>query len=411
MSRPALQVGKPRLGTLYLGLNDPGRPAMAHDTGDEIEVTLNFDHGDPVERRLVGRTVRWGDDPDYAKHDYSLPQQAWFVDPHGVVCFVAPTGRSTSLASRQEARLRFAYAVEVGGVGISYERVNAMQSRIQGLEQWIPISCISHDFVTDGDATSSVFTLRRQEPLRISRRLNAQLRPTYSFTSSAVPGETKFQDEIRVKTSSNRVRPWSEHLDIHRGVRDLIVVAGWQDYGSWDLIVSRQDDPERALAGNPLAERWAKVSTYAVARPGSHGGDRSNFLFDFEDVGVAGVRRWFRLRDLYRRAIAGMIHSVGLPGVALETAVSEAGAALEHLGYGIAVQRSEVPGRHLESHLRRVAETLHGDLRFDLGTWPATIRRCVQHRETPRSARWLDGARLGQRPARGEVDLPGLGCE
>ncbi len=359
---------------------------MAFDNGEEIEVTLNFDHGDPIERRLVGRSVRWGDDPDYVLHDYSAPRQVWFSDPHGAVCFVGPVGRSNSMGARQEGRLRFAYAVEVGDIGIGYERINAMQSRVEGLEEWIPISSVSHEYAPDEDGSlSSIFTLRSQEPLSISRTLNAQIRPTYSFLSSPLPGESKFEDEVRIKTSASRARLWHEHLDVHKGVRDLLVVAGWRDFGTRDLIVSRHDDPERAWAGNRVGARWARVSTYEVS--GATGGhERTRFLFDFEDVGAVGVRRWLRVRHRYRRGVAGMIHSVGMAGVALETAVSEAGAALEHLGYGIAAERGEAPGRRLERHLRRVAEQAGCDLGVDLDTWPtrfADAYNTVKHPDRP----------------------------
>ena len=395
--RPALQISKPRLGTLYLNPQDQGRPAMAFDNGEEIEVTVNFEHGDPIGRRLVGRSLRWGDDPDYTLHDYSLPTQVWFADPHGIVCFVEPHGRSNTFGVLQEGRLRFTYAIEVGDVGVSYERINAMQSRIEGLEEWIPISCVSHEYAPSTDSSSSsIFTLRRQEPVNISPALNAQIRPTYSFTASTVPGESKFQDEVRITTGVSKARPWHEHLDVHQGVRDLLVVAGWRDYGTWDLSVSRHDDPERALAGNPVGERWARVSTYAVSRA-SGGDQRSRYLFDFEDVGAAGVRRWFRLRHQHRRGIAGMIHSVGMPGVALETAISEAGAALEHLGYGIAVESEEAPGRRLERHLRRVAEQATCDLAIDLDTWPARFAdayNTVKHPDRPDQWSSLDLSNL-----------------
>lgn len=243
-----------------------------------------------------------------------------------------PHGRSNSFGALQEGRLRYSYAIEVGDVGARYERINAMQSRIEGLEEWIPISSIEHEYAREDESNlSSIFTVKRQAPVAISRALNAQLRPAYSFMSSSVPGQTRLADEMRVKTSAVRARPWHEHLDVHQGVRDLLVVAGWRDFGTWDVSVSRQDDPERAMAGNVLGERWARVSTYAMPKPS--GREQSNrFLFRFDDIGARGVSRWLRLRHKHRRAIAGMIHSIGMSGVALETAISEAGAALEHLG-------------------------------------------------------------------------------
>lgn len=362
---------------------------MAFDNGEDIELTVNFDRGDPVGRRFSGRSVSYGDDPGYRVHDYSMPTEAWFRDPHGIVCFVGPHGRSNSFGTLQEGRLRFTYAIEVGDIGVRYERINAMQSRIEGLDEWIPISSIDHEYVREGDSTfTSTFTVKRQASVGIGRALNAQIRPSYSFTASPVPGQTRLADEMRIQTSAKRARPWHEHLDIHRGVRDLLVVAGWRDYGTWDLSVSRDDDPERALAGNVVAERWARVSTYAMPKPTGNDG-RNRFLFEFEDVGARGVDRWLRLRREHRRAFAGMIHSVGVPGVALETAISEAGAALEYLGYGIAIADDVTPGRHLATHLRRVADDGHCDMGVDVDSWPtrfADAYNTVKHPD--RQSEW-----------------------
>lgn len=92
-----------------------------------------------------------------------------------------------------------------------------------------------------------------------------------------------------------------------------------------------------------------------------------------------------------------MIHSVGMPGVALETALSEAGAALEYLGYGIAVERGETPGRHLASHLRRVAEQAKCDLGIDLDTWPKRVAdayNTAKHPDRPDQLSSLDMANV-----------------
>lgn len=211
---------------------------MVFDNGEVIELTVNIDRGDTVVRRFSGRSVSYGDDPEYKLHDYSMPTQVWFQDPHGVICLVEPRGRSLL----QEGRLRFTYAIAVGRVGIRYDRINAMQSRIEGLNEWIPISSIEHEYVQDDRSPNrSIFSVWHQPPVNISRKLNAQILPAYSFMSSPVPGRTELADKMRVKTNALRARPRREHLEVHRGVRDLLVVAGWRDYGTWSLSVFHVD--------------------------------------------------------------------------------------------------------------------------------------------------------------------------
>jgi hypothetical protein len=55
-------------------------------------------------------------------------------------------------------------------------------------------------------------------------------------------------------------------------------------------------------------------------------------------------------------------------------------------GYGIAVDRDETPGRHLVTHLRRIAEQCNCDMGVDLDAWPkrfADAYNTVKHPDRP----------------------------
>jgi hypothetical protein len=362
---------------------------MVYDDGRSIQLVYTYDeHDDEVLHRMtLGRGVRWGDDPGYEKYEYAFPQVAWFRDAHGDLCLIGPRGTSGSLIGpTSEGRVSFRFTLETGDEGIDYERINALRSRIEGLEEWMPIGSVSHERVPDGEQeVTDVIRLKRQPEVRYWRALNATLRPSYRFNISPVPGESLIEDEIHVETSVRDARDWQDHLRLHQAVRDLVVVAGWRPYGMWNLKARRSDDPVRALARNPLGERWAPVTTYDIAKPTGEGG-RSRFLFGFDDVGSRGLWRWVELRNTHGRGIAGMIHSIGIKGMALETALSEAGAALEHIGYRIALDRGQKPGQSLRPHLRRVAEQITADLGFDVDEWIhrlATVYRSVKHADNP----------------------------
>lgn len=382
MAESRLTKGDPRIGTVWLDPRADGMDAMLHDTGAAIELVVTYDHNHPFERRLVGRAVRWGDDPDYSRHDYTFPNQVFFRDRRGVLRLVSPYGRSHSIGDVQETRIRFRYALESGSSAADYSKVHALRSRIEGLEEWMPISCVDYQRLPDADGgPTDVITLQRREPVKFARSLNATLRPNYSFSVSPVPGQSLINDEVIVETRANKPRSWDDHLDLHRSVRDLLVVAGWRGYGIRELAAQRTDDPVRALAGNVLGARWSKVDTHHVAAPSAEN-LRSAFLFDYDDVGAQGIGRWTRLRSDHRRAIAGMIHSIDLQGMALETAVSEAGAALEHLGYGLTLKGGDQPGRRLRDHLSRITREIRADIGFDLDEWVArfaNVYNAVKH--------------------------------
>jgi hypothetical protein len=275
-----LEPGRPRVGTSWDESNPDGFPAMVHDTGSEIELVITFEHGHPLERRLFGRSIIWGDDPEYTYHDYSFPDVMWFADSHGHLCLVGPHSKSRRMGAINEGRVRFRYAVQTGEDGISYGKVNALRSRVEGLEEWMPIGSVSHERLRDDDeGPTDVIKLKRQQPVRFSRRLNATLVPTYNFTVSAVPGQSLINDKVHIHTQARGARDWNEHLKLHRSIRDLLVVAGWRRYGMWALEVQRDDDPVRALARNVLASRWSPVATYDIDGPSGDTG-HNRFLFE-----------------------------------------------------------------------------------------------------------------------------------
>jgi hypothetical protein len=212
-----LFVRGPRIGTVWLDTRSEGHEAMLHDTGDAIELVATYDHDHPWHRRFIGRSATFGDDPDYALHDYGWPDQIWFRDVHGVICLVGPHRSSASFSSICEGRVRFSFALDVGDPGIAYTKVNALRSRIEGLEEWMPLSCVSHERVTDESGTASdVLTLRRRDDVSFGRRLNAALVPTYKFTVSPVPGQSAIEDRIVAHTAARRPRSWDDHLALHQ---------------------------------------------------------------------------------------------------------------------------------------------------------------------------------------------------
>lgn len=419
----ALEIGSPRVGWCWSAELPEMYPAMVHDTGSAIEVVVTYEHGHPLERQIAGRGVKWGDDPEYAKYSYALPEPLWFVDARGYLCLIGPQGRSWKISNLCEGRMRFRYALETGDQGIDYRKVNAVRSRIEGLEQWMPISSVGHERLHDDDgiATDRI-TLLRQKEVRFSRRLNGALRPEYRFAVSDEPGRSLIEDSVSVQTMVKVPVALYEHLDVHRSISELLTVAGWRKCGIWGLEVQRADDPVRALARNVLGPRWAPVATHEIESPS--GGQAANrFLFEFDDLGGRGLGRWATLRSRFRRGIAGMISSVIRPGASLDTVFSDAGSAMESIGFGIALERGESAGQRIRTHLRRITSEVNVVVGFDTEDWVlrfADQYRAVKHPDRPdpdtlellnslRKARLLFRAwvatRLGMEPDRLERKL------
>jgi hypothetical protein len=89
----------------------------------------------------------------------------------------------------------------------------------------------------NGGATDLI-TLKRQAPVVFSRQLNATLVPSYVFKESGVPGQKPINDAIHVLTKVTTARDWNAHLDLHRSIRELLVVAGWEHCGIQNIEVA-----------------------------------------------------------------------------------------------------------------------------------------------------------------------------
>lgn len=316
--------------------------------------------------------------------EYQVPDVVWFADHSGHICLVGPHRSGSTLGSSagvDQGSASFQFAVASGRQGRAYSRINGMRTHLQGLDEWIPLGAVSHERRPNADGGHrDVITLSAKPSVRVGRRLNASIQNWYSFSVSPHPGGSEIDDRVHLLTDTSSARLWDEHLEVHDGLRQLLMVSGWQRYGFTDVEVQLRNDPETFLSGDIVGPRWAPVFTYALERPID--ASRSSFLFTFDDLGATGVGRWFSLRDRFGRGIGGMLHSVGRPGNALETTLSEAAAALEHIGHSIGVESGERPGRALRTHLRRITSQVRTDLGFDLDDWVlrlADTYRRVKH--------------------------------
>lgn len=359
-------------------------PGMIHDTGKEIRLTVPYIDSEVMRRRFAGRGILWGDDPDGTQYEYELPQVVWFADDSGHLCLIGPHRSSSTLGSSfgvDRGTASFRFAVVSGQRGHSYLRINGMRTHLQGLDEWIPLSAVSHEReIKEISGHRDVIRLEAQPSVRVGRRLNASIENWYSFTIHPYPGQSAISDQVHLRTDVSSPRPWDDHLQVHNGLRQLLMVAGWQRYGFTDVEVQRRSDPETVLSGDAIGDRWARVYTYSLERPTDT--TRSRFLFRFEDIGEPGISRWLALREDFGRGVAGMIHSIGRTGSALETTFSEAAAAMEHIGHGIAVEKRESPGQQIRVHLRRITSELVANIGFDPDDWVlrfADAYRSVKH--------------------------------
>lgn len=373
-----LLAGRARLGWFFD--DDPATPQTAtllEDTGNALTLTLPWINERPTgqyERWFHGTTTRFGDDPDRTKYRYEVPELLHFRDVDGPVALVGCRGagmQSNSAYGQGRGVIRITFAV-LGGGGCDYTRINGMRTQVPSLGEWVGLRSIDSSYsLTDDQRLRSLdLHLESPDPVRLDRRLNLQLRPSF-FSRPAADDITEIGEPLQVETRARDARPWTEHLALHNTVRDLVDVASWRPSGTSGIWALRDDDPERALSGRAVGDRWSPVRSYVVREHQPR--TRSQFLFGFNDLGAAGFRRWARLRQEYARGLDPILAYFDHPAMPAEALLLQTNIGFEAIGYHLALESGA--SRHLaggEGHqprLLRIAAQLPLSPPFDTKEW------------------------------------------
>lgn len=284
----------------------------------------------------------------------------------------------------------------LGGTNLRYDKINGMRSELPGLALWSRLRSVHTKSQTDAKGRVQKVDVSLDSPAAISlaHAMNLTLRPTWRTSYPDNLGTFAAYDVVELETTTKRPRSWEDHLKEHIAMRELLVLAGWRDFGFLRLSVNREDDPERAMSGNPIDSRWAEVVTHRLRKHEAWARD-PRFLFTFNDIGAAGVRRWLRTRSRFARAIQPLVAIADQRDAFWETRMAQSGIALEALGYQIDVDHG---GSNLDSRgqltYKNALEVVHGDMNTfpldDVDGWKQRSHDCymsVKHpdREPPDS--------------------------
>ncbi|MFW2513881.1 hypothetical protein ACNI3K_08905 [Demequina sp. SO4-13] len=343
-----LEVAQPRLGWLVDGLDTEDRAVMLRDTGTAIELTV---------------PTRGYQEPDGGHGDWfaadsfitripappprlEMPSVLAFEDGDGAVALAGCQARSGSSGTHGgHGVIRADYAIF--GVGsLAYAQVNGMRTELPFLPQWMGRRNVHAEWTQQvtNRAGSLEVNVEPPELIRVARNLNLALRRGYRAKVSPVPGRTLFEDIVEVETRVSRPRAWDEHLAVHRAIADLLALAAWKPAGHHRMSAVIDRDPQRTMTGAGRGAPWREVATHRLPRQ-PYVEERQHFLFGFEDIGVAGLRRWLGMRRFFARGLDPVIALAQRPEQDLQTVVMQAGVAIEALGYLIC--RHEHEGAHL----------------------------------------------------------------
>lgn len=337
-----LQPGAPRLGWLHsANTSTPPVIVLLQDTGSAIELTLPLGQfGRP------GPYGPWFESLGPARVSNPagrVPSVLLFEDVDGPIALVGCTAKSHRYSlSTGQGRLRADFAV-LGARNEKYAKINGVRASMPILSAWTQLKSVQFDVSYDsrGRAENALIHLDSLEQIRLDRGVNLGLRPTWATSTDEKAGSFTAHDVVQLMTASKRPRAWQDHLDPIMAIRELTMLSAWHPFGFTEVRVNRGDDPEKVLSGDAIGDKWASVASYRLPEHNSWGKD-PRFLFSFPDIGVAGVRRWLRIRKTFTRTFGPLVSLLDQGNSYAETKLLQSGLAIEALGHQLLLEKGKV---------------------------------------------------------------------
>lgn len=359
-----------------------------HRLADRLGRVHNAESGDQIG---VGRLTA---DPEHIVLEYlpddeprqsglmslpprEVPERLVFVDSYGVVgldgCRIRRATRRGNQPSRVEVHAD--HSIQLKRPGPDFAAVNSVRTEIAGLATWVTHQSAVHKELYSNDAdliTSVVFKARAGNPKEVGTEHGLQFVPYFDATSerSLSGGRHEIIEKMFVETRvDGDPLPLDVHLTTHRNIQELLVIAYGVPCGqrlSW--VASSARPGERVIPCTGAGDRWRGVISTWCGR-----GDaddpmevpRKHTLFDYPDIGAAGVKRWVEDADDWSRVVGPLVLWHFDNGSSIEVELLQIGVAIEALGYKIAVRQGLIlPGesQSFPQYLRRIGETLRCDV-------------------------------------------------
>lgn len=370
-----LPQGVRRTGDFYDSYPDTPETKVALERSAKgISVTVAWSHPDApyagwfLDSSFSGRVVQHSE-------PRPVPSRVLFHDSHGAVLLIGCRARGyhANLLGPGSGTLWARAAIFDVQRDCEFDQPHGLRTEISGLREWLGVT-----------------SWRREEdwserPLRLSlttapapaielgtyQGFDVRLVPSWGLRPDESRDERVLLDLLRCETRSDSPRDWDAHVQIHRAIRDLLVLSRWHDESCVEVYAMRLDDPRTTLDGSVHGEQWREVQVPDDERRGAP--TYRSHLVHFDELEVAGIRKWLDLRDEFARALDPVITTIDLRNATAHTRLAHAGPGLEALGY-LLMLRDGVTERaaafsSLHSRLKRILEDVAHCLPFDGASW------------------------------------------
>jgi hypothetical protein len=306
-----------------------------------------------------------------------IPERLVFVDSRGVVgldgCAIRRATRRGNQPSLVEVHAD--HSIQLKRPRSDFTLVNSVRSEIAGLATWVTTkSVVEKETYLDNDdlITSVVFKAKADSAKVVGTADGLRFVPFFDATSarSLSGGRHEIVEKMFVETRVEDVIDLEVHLKTHRNLQELLVIAYGEPCGqrlSW--LASSAKPSERIMSRTGSGDVWRGVISTWCGRGDADAPmevPRKHTLFDYPDIGAAGVKRWIEESSEWARVVGPLVLWHFHSGNSVEVELLQIGVAVEALGYKIAVRKGLIqPGgsQSFPQYLKRIGE----DLKCDVG--------------------------------------------
>lgn len=350
MEDKSLDLTKPVLGFLKTENNDSSETVvMLHDNGMKFELSVLF-------KELTGQIYRWflrgrvthikTDAGDEVINSLPVPNILQVLSPSKIYTLVGCRYvKSFTNVMRQIGigTITCDYII-VGSNEKQFEKISNLRTSCSNLYDWFVSGGISVNKLSD-DGESIKIDIKKssskelckinstpneidESPISLSLAINQQLRKI-SKNGSIV----SFTEEAFIETHSETQLNWEKHISIHNWIVNLISISnlGRCEFSKMEVGVENNN------TCNDSTVKWFHVLHHLNADSQNiYEKHNKQFLFDFDDINICGIEKWFELLQRYGRAMGIISHIAkeqnDLP---VESVNISLGVALEDIGLGI----------------------------------------------------------------------------
>lgn len=304
----------------------------------------------------------------------AVPKRVLFADSYGSALLIRcwAQGFHANVFGPGSGTLWSRAAIIGADKDIEYDRPHGLKTEISGLREWLGISSWEerHHFRPRGASLVS----KDVESIDVGEHngFKMTLIPSWQVTPGVGRDNRVLLDLLSCTTRSEEPRDWTDHRVHHQVLRDLLVMSRWWNESCVELFALRDDDPLQTMDGKTHGDHWREVvvrDEESQAPPT----DGRQHLIRYSELGVAGVQKWFALRDDFARALGPVISSRALKAAGGHTLLAHTGPGLEALGYLLLLRdgksESAANAANLKSRFARIVDDLGDCLPFDGPTW------------------------------------------